>query len=80
MIPNPHSRRFGPRWLSTPIKTDGEDLFGALDADLRRAATESTNDPAGQTFDEALEQIVSDECRVCPLCGVIVDRDGTVVN
>ena len=43
MIPNPHSRRLDPRWLSTPIKTDGEELFGALDADLRSAATESTN-------------------------------------
>jgi hypothetical protein len=80
MTPNPHSRRFDPRWLSTPLKTDGEELFGAPDADLRSAAEESRNDSALRDFDEALEQIVSDECRVCPLCGVIVDRDGTVVN
>ena len=43
-------------------------------------ARESTHDPAGQDFDKALEQIVSDKCTVCPLCGAIVDRDGTVVN
>ena len=58
MIPNPHSRRFDPRLLSTPIKTDGEELFEALDADLGSAATESTNDPDLRDFDEALEQIV----------------------
>jgi hypothetical protein len=80
MISNPHSRRFDPRWLSTPIKTDGEELFGAPDAELRSAAEGSRNDPASRDFDEALEQIVLEECRVCPLCGVIVGRDGTVVN
>jgi hypothetical protein len=80
MTPNPHSRRFDPRWLSTPLKTDGEALFGAPDADLRSAAEQLRNDSALRDFDEALEQIVSDEYRVCPLCGVIVDRDGTVVN
>ena len=63
MMSNPNSGRFDPRWLSTPIKTDGEQLFGTLDVDHRPEATESTNDPAGQTFDEALEQIVSDEWR-----------------
>ena len=80
MISNPHSRRFDSRWLSTPIKTDGEELLGALAADLRSAAKELWNDPAAREFDEALEQIVSDECSVCPLCGVIVDREGTVLN
>ncbi len=80
MIPNPNSRRFDPHWLSTPIKTDGEELFGTLDTDLRPAATESRNDPDLRDFDEALERIVLEECKVCPLCGVIVDRDGTVVN
>src|SRR5438270_10677436 len=80
MTPNPHSRRFDPRWLSTPLKTDGEELFGAPDADLLFAAEESRDDQALRDFDEALEQIVLEECRVCLLCGVIVDRDGTVVN
>ena len=80
MIPNPHSRRFDPRWLSKPLKTTGRSYSEALDADLGSAATESTNDPDLRDFDEALEQIVSEECRVCPLCGANVDRDGTVVN
>jgi hypothetical protein len=77
---DPLTRRFDPRWLCTPIKTDGEELFGVPDAEPWSAPRESTHDPAGQDFDEALEQIVSDKCTVCPLCGAIVDRDGTVVN
>jgi len=80
MIRNPNSRRFDPHWLSTPIKTDGEKLFGAPDADLRSAAKESSNDRAVRVFDEALEQIVSDECRICHICGATVDRDGSVLN
>jgi hypothetical protein len=80
MIPNPHSRRFDPRWLSEPIKTDRGELSEALDADLGSAATESANDPDLRDFDEALEQIVFETCRVCPLCGAIVDREGSVVN
>ena len=80
MIPNPNSRRFDARCLSTAIKTDGEELIEALDAYLRAAATDWTNDPDLRGFDEALEQIVLEEGRVCPLCGEIVDRDGTVVN
>ena len=50
-----------------------------VDADLGFAATESTNDPDLRDFDEALEQMVSEECRVCPLCGANVHRDETVV-
>jgi hypothetical protein len=51
-----------------------------MDADLGTAATESTNDSDLRDFDEALDQIVSEECRVCPLCGANADRDETVVN
>ena len=80
MISNPHSRRFDPRWLSNPLNTDGAKLMEPLEADLGSAATESANDLDLRNFDEALEQIVLEECRVCPLCGAIVDRDGTVVN
>jgi hypothetical protein len=80
MLPHPHSRRFDPRWLSKPLETDGEELFEPLDADFGSAATESTNDPDLRDFDEAIEQIVSEECRVCPLCGANVDRDEIVVN
>jgi len=32
------------------------------------------NDAAGQDVDEALEQIVSDDCTTCPMCRAIVDR------
>ena len=73
------SRRFGPRWRSQALNSDWEELLEALDALLGSAATESTIDPDLRDFDEALEQIVSEECRVCPLCGANVDRDGTVV-
>ena len=80
MIPNPHSRRFDRRFLHTPIKTDGEELFEASDVDLGSAATQSTNDADLRDFDEALEQIVFEECRVCPRCGASVHHYGTTVN
>jgi hypothetical protein len=40
-------------------------------------AEESTDDPAGRDVDEALEQMGSEGCRVCPLCGAIVASDGS---
>jgi hypothetical protein len=67
MSPNPHSGRFDPRWLFPEIETDEAELFEAPDAFPFPAAEESTTDPAGRDFDEALEQIVSNGCRVCPL-------------
>ncbi len=79
MVPVHHSRRFDPRWLSRPPKIDWEELMEAVGADLDFAAAESTNDPDLQGFDEALEQIVLEEYRVCPFCGANVDRDETVV-
>ena len=80
MSPIPHSRRFDPRFLSTPIKTDGDELFRESDADLGALATNSPYDPHLRDFDEALEQIVFERSKVCPLCGAIVDRDGPVVH
>ncbi len=80
MIPNPHSRRFGPRWLSKVVESDWEELLEELDALLGSAAAESTIDPDLRVFDEALEQIASEVCRACPRCGANVERDGTVVN
>jgi hypothetical protein len=80
MSTNPHSRRFDPRFLSSPIKTDGDELFGASDADQGALATDSPYGPDLLDFDEALEQIVFETSKVCPLCGAIVDRDGPVVN
>ena len=78
MISNPHSRRFGPRWLSDPLNTDGAKLMEPSEADLDSAATESAKDRDLRDFDLALEQIVFEDCRECPRCGASVDRDGTV--
>jgi hypothetical protein len=80
MLLDPHARRFDPRCRSTPNTKDLEELLEALDADLRSAATGSTNDPDFRDFDETLEQIDFGEFRVCPLRGAVVDRNGTVVN
>ena len=87
MIPDPHSRRFDPRWLRPVIGTDGAELLWAPDAFPGSAAEASMNDPAGlhfdealEHFDEALEQVVTDGCRICPLCGLIVARSGTFVS
>ena len=66
-----HSHRFGPRWLFPAIGTDGAELYGAPDASPCSTAEESTNDPTRRDFDEALEQIGSDGCWVCPLCEAI---------
>ena len=78
MIPNAQSRRFDRRWLVPAIETDGAELFEPPDASPYSVSDESTNDPAGGDFDEALEQIALDRCRVCPLCGAMVARDGPV--
>jgi hypothetical protein len=80
MIPDPHSRRFDPRWLLPTIGMDGAELSGAPDAAPDPTAEAPRTKPTGPDFDEALEQIVSNECRICPLCGAIVARDGSVVG
>jgi len=67
MSPNCHSHRVDPRWLFPAIGTDRAELFGGPDASPCSAAEESTNDPTGRDFDEALEPIGSDGCWVCPL-------------
>jgi hypothetical protein len=80
MSSDPHSRRFDRRWLFPTSGTDEAELLEAPDASPSSAAEESTNDPVGQDFDEALEQIGWEGCRVCPLCGAIVARDGSVLG
>jgi hypothetical protein len=80
MIPEPYLRRLDPRRLLPAIGTDGAELFEAPDAFPRSAAEESMIDRAGQDFDKALEQIGSNGCSVCPLCGAVVARDGSVVS
>jgi len=74
------SRRFDPRRLLPAIGTDGAELFGALDASPPFTAEESTNNPVARDVDEALEQIAFEGCCVCPLCGAIVARDGSVLG
>jgi hypothetical protein len=77
---DPHSRRFNPLWMFPAIETDGEEMSEVPDEYLFGSDEESTDDPAGQDFDEALEQIASEGCCVCPLCGAIVASDGSVVS
>jgi hypothetical protein len=72
--------RFDPRWLFPTMGTDEAALYGALELCSCSAAEESTNDTVGEDFDEALEQTASEGCKVCPLCGAIVARDGSVLR
>jgi hypothetical protein len=77
---NPHPRRFDRRGLLPAIGTDGAELLSVPDGLPGAGAGESTGDPAGGEIDQALEQFASDGCRVCPLCGAIVARDGSVMS
>jgi hypothetical protein len=76
MIPDPHSRRFDPSLLSPVIGTDGAELSGAP----RSGPVGVPTDAALEQFDAALEQIVNDGRRTCPLCGLIAGRDGSSLN
>jgi hypothetical protein len=80
MSSDPRSRRFDPRRRFPPIGTDGAALFEGRDAAPPFESEESTDNPAGQVVDEALEQIASEGCCVCPLCGAIVASDGSVLG
>ncbi len=77
---DPHLRRFDPHWLFPASETDREETSEEPDASPLSSDEESTNDPPGEDFDEALEQIASERRCVCPLCGAIVGRDGSVVS
>jgi len=77
---DPHSRRFDPRWLSPGIETDGDQASEAPDASPFFPDEELTSDVTGQEHDEALEQVASQRCCVCPLCGAIVGSDGSVFS
>jgi len=77
---DPHSRRFDLRWLFPTIESDAEETSEAPDVSPFSADEESTNDPTGRDFDGALEQIASERCCVCPLCGAIVASDGSVLS
>jgi hypothetical protein len=75
-----HSRRFYLHWLSRAIETEEGETSEAPDAPHFALDGESTNDPAGRDFDEALAQLSSEGRCVCRLCGAIVARDGSVVG
>jgi hypothetical protein len=77
---DPHSRRFDPRWLFPAIETDGEETSEAPDLSPFSSDEALTSDLTDQDFDLALEQIASQRCCVCPLCGAIVASDGTVLG
>jgi hypothetical protein len=77
---DPHARRFNPPRLFPAIEPDEEETSGAPDEYHFGSDEEATDDPAGQDFDEALEQIASEGCCVCPLCGAIVASDGSVLS
>jgi hypothetical protein len=55
-------------------------LFGALDRFPLSEAEESMDDLDRRDVDEALEEIDREGCRVCPSCGAIVARDGSVLG
>jgi hypothetical protein len=77
---DPHSHRLDPRRLFPPMETDEDEMSEALGASRFSSSEESANDPPERDFDLALEQIASERCCVCPLCGAIVSSDGSVLN
>jgi hypothetical protein len=74
------SSRFDPRRPFPAIGDDGSALLGESDAADPFEAEASAGDPSGRDVDEALEQIGTEGCRVCPLCGAIVASDGSVLG
>jgi hypothetical protein len=61
--------------------TDGDELFGALYEFPIFESEDLKDDPTvGATVDEAIEQIVLERCRICPLCGAIVTRERSVLD
>jgi hypothetical protein len=76
----PRSGRFDLRWLFSAIGKDGAALYEEPDAAVPFEAGVATTDPVRRDLDEALEQIGMEGCRVCPLCGAFVARDGTVLG
>jgi hypothetical protein len=77
---DPRSRRFDPNWPHPAIETDWSETSDAPSAALFSRDEESTDDPVGSIIAEALEQLASAGCCVCPLCGAIVASDGSLLN
>ena len=80
MNSEPRSRRFDLHWLLRAISEERAPLVEEQDAAAFSGDEESTNHPAGWEVDEALDQIASEGCTVCPLCGAIVAGDGSVLG
>ena len=76
----PRSGRFDLCRLFPAMGKDGAALYEGPGAAVPFEAEETTNDPVGRDLDEALEQIGMESCSVCPLCGAIVARDGSVLG
>jgi hypothetical protein len=75
-----HAHRFDLRRPFPAIENDEEDMFETPDTCRRSSDEDCTNDPPERDFDLALEQIASEPCCVCPLCGAIVASDGSVLS
>ncbi len=75
-----HSQRYNPRWLYPGIETDGEQASKARDVSGFYANEKLTSDVTDREFDEALRQVASERCCVCPVCGGIVGSDGSVLS
>jgi hypothetical protein len=81
MTPRFDSSRFNPRRLPA-IGTDGAalPLPLPLEEPICDAPGACPTEPAAGDFDLALEAMLSQKCRVCPLCGLIVARDGPLTT
>jgi hypothetical protein len=77
---DPHARRFNPRGTFPAVETTGEKTSASPEEFLFCLIEESPNNPVGQEFDLALEQIAVAGCCVCPLCGAIAASDRSVIS
>jgi hypothetical protein len=74
MNPRRGSSGFDPHGLPLAIGTDGAALpLPPLESPFL-APEAPSNEPPARDFDLALEEMLSQECRICPLCGLIVWR------
>ena len=75
-----HSQRLDPRWLQPGIETHAEQ--GSLAPDVSGFCSNEkwSSNVTDRELDEALRQVASERCCVCPLCGAIVGSDGCVLS
>ncbi len=77
---DPRSDRFDPRRLFPPIETEDEEASDAPDVAPFYSNGALTRDLTDRDIDLALEQVASERCCVCPLCGAIVGSAGIVLS